>query len=107
MAGSKRGDANEPIQHMCWRKFTRSIEQNVWWKRCAMPGVLLAVVAPDWLRSQVQPEWLERYGSRASEYRFPSGADKRQQFLHQVGQDGWGLLAAMQADPQSHWMLSI
>ncbi len=32
---------------------------------------VLAVVAPEWLRSQVQPEWLECYGSRASEYRFP------------------------------------
>ena len=68
---------------------------------------MLAVVAPDWLRSRVQPEWLERYGSRANDYRFPSGADKRQQFLHQVGQDGWGLLSAITADPSSHWMLSI
>jgi transposase len=68
---------------------------------------ILAVVAPDWLRGQVQPEWLERYASRASEYRFPSGEDKRQQFLHQVGQDGWGLLTAIKADPTSHWMLSI
>src|SRR5205823_13929113 len=66
-----------------------------------------AVVAPDWLRSQVQPDWLERYGERASDYRFPSGEDKRHQFLQQVGQDGWGLLAAITADPQSHWMLSV
>lgn len=68
---------------------------------------VLAVVASDWLRSQVQPEWLERYGHRAEEYRLPSGTEKRQQFLHQVGQDGWGLLAAIQTDPQNHWMLSI
>ncbi len=68
---------------------------------------VLAVVAPDWLRSQVQPEWLERYGHRAEEYRFPSGEDKRQQLLHQVGQDGWGLLATIESDLQSQWMLSI
>jgi transposase len=68
---------------------------------------VLAVVAPDWLRSQVQPEWLERYGPRASDYRFPSGTDERQQFLGQVGRDGWKLLAAIEADPASHWMLSI
>ena len=68
---------------------------------------VLAVVAPDWLRARVQPEWLERYGSHASEYRFPSGEDKRQQFLQQVGQDGWGLLSAITADPANHWMLSI
>jgi len=68
---------------------------------------VLAVVAPDWLRNQVQPDWLERYGHRAEEYRLPSGTDKRQQLLHQVGQDGWGLLASIESDPQSHWMLSI
>ncbi len=49
---------------------------------------VLAVVAPDWLQSQVQPDWLERYGDRAEEFRLPSGADKRQQLLHQVGRDG-------------------
>lgn len=68
---------------------------------------VLAVVAPDWLQNQVKPEWLARYGARASDYRFPSGAEKRQQFEHQVGQDGWGLLTAIKADPQNQWMLSI
>ncbi|MGO8949120.1 MAG: IS1182 family transposase [Ktedonobacterales bacterium] len=68
---------------------------------------VLAVVAPDWLRRQVQPDWLERYGHRADEYRFPTGAQKRQQFLQHVGQDGWEVLAAIQADPQTQWMLSI
>src|SRR5713101_1327955 len=41
------------------------------------------------------------------EYRFPSGTDERQQFLDQVGRDGWNLLAAIEADSASHWMLSI
>jgi transposase len=68
---------------------------------------VLAVVAPEWLRSQVQPDWLERYGSRAEDYRFPSGEDKRQRFLQQVGQDGWELLTTIQSDPTSQWMLSI
>ena len=68
---------------------------------------VLAVVAPDWLGSQVQPEWLERYGHRAEEYRLPTSTEKRQALLHQVGQDGWGLLGAIQADPQMQWMLSI
>src|SRR5581483_10521674 len=38
---------------------------------------------------------------------FPLWGEKRQQFDHQVGQNGWGLLAAIQADPQTQWMLSI
>lgn len=68
---------------------------------------VLAVIAPDWLQGQVQPDWLDRYGSRASEYRFPSGEEKRQQFLHQVGQDGWQVLTTIQLDPTTQWMLSI
>jgi transposase len=72
-----------------------------------MRGVLLAVVAPDWLRGQVQPDWLERYGRRADEYRFPSETEKHQQFLNQVGRDGWQLLAAMETGSDSHWMLAI
>ncbi len=68
---------------------------------------VLAVVAPEWLRSQVQPDWLHRYGHRAEEYRLPAGEEKRQQFLHQVGQDGWGLQTAIESDPHCHWMLSI
>ena len=55
----------------------------------------------------MQPEWLERYGHRAEEYRLPTSTEKRQALLHQVGQDGWGLLTAIQAEPESHWMLSI
>jgi transposase len=68
---------------------------------------VLTVVAPDWLQNQVQPDWLERYGHRAEEFRFPNGADKRQKLLHQVGQDGWGLLTTIEANPQTRWMLSI
>ncbi len=68
---------------------------------------VLAVVAPDWLREHVQPDWLDRYGHRAEEYRFPKGEEKRQQFLHQVGEDGWGVLTAIQSDTPSQWMLSI
>jgi transposase len=68
---------------------------------------VLAVVAPDWLRIQVLPVWLERYGSCASDYRFPSGEEKRQRFLQQVGQDGWQVLTTIQSDPTNQWMLSI
>ena len=68
---------------------------------------VLAMVAPVWLRSQVQPEWLDRSGHRAEEYRLPTSAEKRQALLHQVGQDGWGLLTAIQAEPTSHWMLAV
>src|SRR6266511_5644888 len=31
----------------------------------------LAVVAPDWLRAQVPPEWFDRYGTRIENYHLP------------------------------------
>jgi transposase len=85
----------------------RALNRTEWGGTLRHALNVLAVVAPDWLRNQVQPEWLERYGCRSEEYRFPSGEDKRQQFLHQVGQVGWNLRASIEADIQSHWMLSI
>jgi transposase len=48
---------------------------------------LNVLAAPDWLRSQVQPDWLERSGHRAEEYRLPNGEEKRKALLQQVGQD--------------------
>jgi transposase len=38
----------------------------------------LAVVAPDWLQAQSQPEWLERYSERMEDYHLPvSGISPR------------------------------
>lgn len=31
----------------------------------------LATIAPDWLRGQLKPEWVNRYGERVDEYRLP------------------------------------
>src|SRR2546426_11844794 len=57
----------------------------------------LAVVVPDWLRSQVPAEWYERYGTRTEEYRFPKEASKRQALTEQIGADGWWLLSAIRS----------
>jgi len=60
----------------------------------------LAVVAPDWLRPQIQPDWLERYGRRAENSRLPKADTARQALAAQVGVDGYALLTAVYApDP--------
>ena len=33
----------------------------------------MAQVAPEWLRDQMQPEWIKRYGRRFDSYRLPKG----------------------------------
>lgn len=64
--------------------------------RAALNG--LAAVAPDWLRSQVTPDWFERYGRRIEEYRLPRGQAARLAYATQVGTDGQRLLEAVAAD---------
>lgn len=55
----------------------------------------LAVVAPDWLRRQMQPAWLERYGSRIDNYRLPKAETARQALAATIGADGFHLLQAI------------
>jgi transposase len=39
----------------------------------------LAVVAPDWRRSQVPPEWFDPYGARIERYHLPKTAAGREE----------------------------
>jgi transposase len=57
----------------------------------------LAIVAPDWLRAHLQPEWPERYGARVENYRLPQAETKRQQLAATIGADGFALLQAVYA----------
>jgi transposase len=59
---------------------------------------VLAGVAPDWLRAQAAPEWVERYAVRPSEYRLPKGEEKRIAWAEQTGVDGMTLLTALHAN---------
>lgn len=56
---------------------------------------LLAEVAPDWLLTQVSPEWFERYSHPMDEYRLPKEKAQRQELAEQIGQDGQHLLLSM------------
>lgn len=56
----------------------------------------IAVVAPEWLRSQVSPDWFERYGRRIEEDRLPKGQEARRAYAEQVGTDGQRILQAVE-----------
>jgi transposase len=56
----------------------------------------IATVAPEWVKSWVPQEWIERYGRRIEEGRLPKGEAVRQQYAQQVGADGARLLARVQ-----------
>jgi transposase len=67
----------------------------------------LAVVAPDWLRAQAQPEWVERYDRRAENDRLPTSAAKRQALAQRIGADGAALLAAIYAGEAPSWLRAV
>ena len=59
---------------------------------------VLATTAPDWLRAQTTPAWVDRYGLRASEFRWPKSEPGRRAWAVQTGIDGLALLAVAGAD---------
>ena len=67
----------------------------------------LAVVAPDWLRAQVPPEWFDRYGARIENYRLPKTAAAREELAATIGADGRRLLQAVEAATDLPWLREI
>src|SRR4051794_4619537 len=64
----------------------------------------LAVVAPEWLRDHSPPQWVERYGRRTDESRFPAAAEERQAYAGRLGEDGHALLAAAYGSDARVWL---
>lgn len=68
---------------------------------------VLAVSAPDWLKPQIEPAWVERYERRFDEYRLPQEPKPRQVLAAQIGADGRRLLQAIFAPDSPRWLREI
>ena len=58
----------------------------------------------------MQPAWLERYGNRVENYRFPKADAERQQLAATIGADGFALLQAAyapEAPPEVRWAPAV
>jgi len=64
--------------------------------RSALEG--LAILAPEWLKAQVSPEWFDRYGKRMQEYHLPKEEQERQVIAETIGRDGIQLLSAIYSE---------
>jgi transposase len=67
----------------------------------------LAVSAPDWLKTQIVPEWVDLYERRFDEYRLPKEAPQREALAGQIGADGRQLLLAIFAPNSPRWLREI
>ncbi len=61
--------------------------------RCALDS--LTVAAPEWLASQIQADWFDRYGRRVENYRLPKLDKDREALGSTIGADGLALLEAI------------
>jgi transposase len=59
---------------------------------------VLATTTPAWRRERTTPEWVDRDGLRASEFRLPKGEAARTAWATITGGDGMALLAAVAAE---------
>ena len=67
----------------------------------------LAVVAPQWLKGQLSPHWVDRYGTRFDDYRLPKGQAERQALAVSIGGDGFSLLEAIYSDQAPAWLREV
>ncbi len=58
----------------------------------------VAKVAPEWLLSQLEPEWFKTYSRRFDQYRLPKKKSKRTELAQKIGADGDHLLQAIYAE---------
>jgi hypothetical protein len=64
----------------------------------------LAAAAPEWLTPLISTAWVERYGARIDNYRFPKGENVRREWAEQVGRDGFVLLDAVDETAALAWL---
>jgi transposase len=67
----------------------------------------LAVVAPDWLRENRRPEWVERSGKRVDDDHLPKNQDERPAYAGLIGTDGHLLLDAVYAPETPTWRAHV
>jgi transposase len=69
--------------------------------------MVLATLAPDWLRAHGRPEWVKRYERRPQDDGLPSKQAERHALAETIGQDGLEVLVAADADDAPPWLRQI
>lgn len=67
----------------------------------------LAVVAPEWLRSSSQTQWIKRYSTRIEEHRQPKSESQKLQLAQTYGEDGMQLLNYVFDNTSPVWLRAV
>jgi transposase len=68
---------------------------------------LLAEIAPEWLRQQIEPDWGDLYGPRLEQSRLPKKESEREQLAIEIGADGYRLLWAIWSDTAPSYLRQL
>jgi transposase len=68
---------------------------------------ILATVVPAWLQATVPMAWLDRYGVRAEDARFPQQEAERTAYAEMVGGDGYAFFAALSSETAPPWLREL
>jgi transposase len=68
---------------------------------------VLATTAPGWLLEQVEPSWLDRYGSRVEQFKLARSKAEQTKLVMTIGQDGHHLLQAIDESKTHSWLAEI
>ncbi len=90
--GKQRTDSTHVLAHVRALNHLELVAETL---RAALNE--LATQAPDWTRTMAEPDWFERYGRRIFDFRLPFGQAARTAYATTVGNDGFRVLAALEA----------
>jgi transposase len=68
---------------------------------------VLATTAPEWLLEQVEPSWLDRYGSRVEQSKLAKSKAEQTKLVMTIGKDGHHLLQAIENSKTHPWLAQI
>lgn len=67
----------------------------------------LAVAAPEWMRANSQPDWIDRYGDRVEDARLPKSETKRESLAEEMGADGLTLFNSLFESSAPTWLREL
>lgn len=100
--GRMRTDATHVLAHM---RVMRRLEMVGETLRATLNA--LAVAVPEWLKSQIAPDWFERYSRRIEDTRFPTSQEGRLALAETYGRDGFHLLHAVYSPNAPAWLREV
>jgi transposase len=68
---------------------------------------ILATIVPDWLVTQVDEDWFERYSVRVEQSKLAKSKAQQSALISQIGADGHALLAKIDQDASMVWLREV